>query len=76
VRGLIHTHGIESVWSVFKRSIHGTWHHVSFKHLQRYIDETSFRLNEGNCEVDTLGRMQAVAGGTTGKRIPYLELLS
>ena len=76
VRGLIHTNGIESVWSVFKRSIHGTWHHVSFKHLQRYIDEAAFRLNEGNCEVDTLDRMQAVAGGMTGKRIPYRELVA
>ena len=76
VRGLIHTNGIEAVWSIFKRSIHGTWHHVSFKHLQRYVDEASFRLNEGNCEVDTLDRMRAVAGGMTGKRIPYRELVS
>ncbi len=76
VRGLIHTNGIEAVWSIFKRSIQGTWHHVSFKHLQRYIDEAAFRLNEGNCEVDTLDRMQAVAGGMAGKRIPYRELVS
>lgn len=76
VRGLIHTNGIESVWSVFKRSIHGTWHHVSFKHLPRYIDEASFRLNDGNCEVDTLDRMHAVAVGMKGNRIPYRELVS
>ena len=76
VRGLIHTNGIESVWSIFKRSIHGTWHHVSFKHLQRYIDEAAFRLNEGNCEVDTMDRMQAVVSGMSDKRIPYRELVA
>ena len=75
VRGLIHTNGIESVWSIFKRSIHGTWHHVSFKHLPRYIDEAAFRLNEGNCEVDTLDRMQALVVGMPGRRIPYRELV-
>ena len=39
VRGEIHTNGIESVWSVFKRSLTGTWHHVSNKHLGRYVNE-------------------------------------
>ena len=51
-------------------------HHVSYKHLQRYIDEASFQLNEGNCEVDTIDRMQAVASHMTGKRIPYWDLVA
>ncbi len=76
VDGLAHTNGIESVWSVLKRSIHGTWHHVSVKHLQRYINEASFRLNEGNCEVDTVERMRSLANGMKGKRIPYRELIA
>ena len=76
VDGMAHTNGIESVWAVLKRSIHGTWHHVSVKHLQRYINEASFRLNEGNCQVDTVDRMQAVAHGMIGKRIPYRDLVS
>ena len=76
VRGLIHTNGIEAVWSIFKQSIHGNWHHVSFKHLPRYIDEAAFRLNEGNCEVDTLDRMSALAGAMPGRRIPYRDLVS
>lgn len=57
-------------------SFHGTWHHVSFKHLPCYIDEAAFRLTEGNCEVETLDRMQALVGGMPGKRIPYRELAS
>ncbi len=76
VDGLAHTNGIESVWSLLKRSIHGTWHQVSVKHLQRYINEASFRLNEGNCEVDTVDRMRSLAFGMKGKRIPYRELVS
>ena len=74
VRGEAHTNGIESVWAVFKRSVQGTWHHVSPKHLGRYVNEAAFRLNEGNCEVDTLERMQRFAQGIGGKRIPYAEL--
>ena len=76
VNGLAHTNGIESVWAILKRSINGTWHHVSIKHLQRYIDEATFRLNEGNCEVDTVDRMLAVISRIGGKRVPYRELVS
>ncbi|HUF02586.1 MAG TPA: IS1595 family transposase [Aridibacter sp.] len=45
VRGSIHTNGIENVWSLFKRSIVGAFHHVSEKHLDRYLDEFEFRFN-------------------------------
>ena len=75
VRGDVHTNGMESVWSVLERSIHGTWHHVSPKHLGRYVNEAAFRLNEGNCEVDTIERMEAFAGQIGGKRLPYAKLV-
>ena len=76
VRGDVHTNGIESVWAVLKRSIHGTWHHVSPKHLGRYVNEASFRLNEGNCEVDTIDRMRDFAAGIGGKRLSYADLIA
>ncbi len=75
VRGDAHTNSIESTWAVLKRSITGTWHHVSRKHLPRYINEASFRLNEGNCEVDTIDRMEALAGKIGGKRLSYRDLV-
>ena len=75
VRGDVHINGIESVWAVLKRSIHGTWHHVSPKHLARYVNEASFRLNEGNCEIDTIDRMEAFAQGIGGKRLSYDNLI-
>ena len=69
VNGTAHTNGIESVWALLKRGYTGTYHHFSFKHLQRY-------LNEGNCEIDTIDRMEAFAEGIGGKRLPYKELIS
>ena len=76
VRGDVHTNGMESFWATLKRSINGTWHHVSPKHLRRYVDEASFRLNEGNVEVDTLDRMAALASRLTDSRIPYDTLIA
>ena len=46
------------------------------KHLHRYVDEFSFRLNEGNCEIDTIDRMDALVKGMGNKRIPYKTLVS
>lgn len=45
VRGIVHTNTLESVWSLFKRSIVGSYHQVSVKHLDRYVDEFEFRFN-------------------------------
>ena len=75
VRGNVHTNGMESVWSILKRSIHGTWHHVSPKHLGKYVNEATFRLNDGNCEVDTIERMESLAGQIGNKRLPYAKLV-
>jgi transposase-like protein/IS1 family transposase len=45
VRGEIHTNGIENVWSLLKRSIVGSYHKVSTKHINAYLDELEFRFN-------------------------------
>lgn len=45
VNGDVHTNTIEGFWSQFKRSVHGTYHSVSRKHLQLYLDEFSFRYS-------------------------------
>ena len=76
VRGQVHTNSIESVWALLKRSINGTWHHVSPKHLHRYVNEASMRLNSGNCEVDTIDRMESLVRNIDGKRVAYRQLTS
>ncbi len=45
VRGDVHTQTIESVWSLFKRSVIGSYHHISVKHLGAYVDEMEWRYN-------------------------------
>jgi transposase-like protein len=76
VRGAAHTNGIESVWAVFKRGVHGIWHHVSPKHLGRYVDEATFRLNAGNVAIHTNQRLDAFVDGVVGKRITYKEVIA
>jgi transposase-like protein len=46
VRGDVHTNSVEGVWSLFKRSIVGSYHQVSTKHLQSYLDEFEWRFNQ------------------------------
>jgi transposase-like protein len=45
VRGKVHTYTIEGFWSRLKRTIDGTYHSVSPKYLQRYVDEFAWRYN-------------------------------
>ena len=71
VVGMAHTNGIESVWAVLKRAICGVFHSFSEKHCNLYVDEVVFRLNEGNCKIDTIDRLQALVKGMKGKRLTY-----
>lgn len=54
VHGDINTNSIESFWALFKRVHHGTYHTMSKKHLQRYINEVSFRFNMRPEEMDVV----------------------
>ena len=73
---MAHTNGIESVWAVMKRGYNGIYHNWSRKHCGRYVNEFTFRLNEGNCKIDTIDRMDALGKGIGNKRIPYKVLIS
>jgi transposase-like protein len=48
VRGDVSTNGVENAWSLFKRSIVGAFHHVSEKHIDRYLSEFDWRFNGRN----------------------------
>ena len=74
VDGMAYTNSIESVWSVLKRGFYGTFHKFSIKHLQRYVDEFDFRLNDGNVKIPTDERINSVICGCWGKIMPYKTL--
>ena len=74
VRGQVHTNSIESVWAVMKRGLHGVYHHASVKHLGRYVNEFTFRLNDGKVQRHTLDRLSSFIDATVGRRITYKAL--
>jgi ISXO2-like transposase domain len=75
VRGAASTNSIESVWAVLKRGLHGVYHHVTPKHLHRYVDEFAFRLNEGDVRRHTLTRLDSFVDGVANKRLTYKRLI-
>ena len=73
VDGEIHTNGIESFWSMFKRAHKGTYHKMSPKHLQRYVDE--FAARHGLRRQDTVTIMREIVSRSIGRRLTYQELI-
>ena len=72
VRGMAHTNGVESFWSMLKRGYYGVYHKMSPKHLQRYVNEFAGRHNIR--DKDTIDQMNAVVTGLVGKRLLYRDL--
>jgi len=74
VRGHVHTQSIEAFWSVFKRTIKGTYVAPRPKHLQRYVEEQVFRFNERK-ESDG-PRFAKATKQVDGKRLTYKALIA
>ncbi len=82
VRGIAYTNTIESYFSILKRGLIGTFHHVGSQHLQRYVTEFDFRYNH-RITTDAEGltrkltdaeRMTAMLLGIEGKRLTYRRI--
>ncbi len=73
VRGYFwHTNTAENYFSILKRGIFGTYHHVSQKHLKRYLGEFDFRYNErAGLGVSDAERAAKAIKGIEGKRLTY-----
>ena len=74
VRGMVHTNGIESFWSMLKRGHMGTYHKMSKKHLSRYASEFAGRHNVR--EADTIDQMTGAVEGLVGGRLRYADLIA
>jgi transposase-like protein/IS1 family transposase len=71
VRGKVHTQTIEGFWSLLKRGIVGIYHHVSAKHLDRYVAEFTYRYNTRSAgEGERMNSYLARVGG----RLTYRAL--
>lgn len=82
VRGDAHTNTVEGFFSILKRGLIGTYHHVGEKHLQRYVKEFDFRYNQRERNVKIDGKWQKTGysdaertvtalKGIRGKRLMY-----
>jgi transposase-like protein len=79
VNGVVHTNGIENFWSLFKRTLRGTYVAVEPYHLQRYADEQAFRFNyrggkRKEQRVTDDQRFKLALSRIVGKRLTYSEL--
>lgn len=72
VRGQVHSNTVEGYFSILKRGIIGTYHHVSEQHLHRYLAEFDFRYsNRVALGVDDRARSERALRGIVGKRLTY-----
>ena len=74
VDGDVHTNGVEGHFSMFKRGIVGTYHHISPKHTERYAVEFAGRHNDR--EADTADQITHLVKGMDGKRLRYSDLIA
>lgn len=75
VRGDAHSNTAEGYFSILKRGIIGTYHHVSEAHLGRYLAEFDFRYsNRSKLGVDDSERTEKAILGIVGKRLTYQRI--
>ena len=74
VKGQAHTNGIESFWSMLKRAHKGTFHKISPKHLDRYVQEFASKHNMRDS--DTLAQMRRTVAGLVGRNLLLRDLVA
>jgi transposase-like protein len=72
VRGNVTTNHAEGYFSQLKRSLDGTYHHVSSEHLGRYLSEFDYRWS--NRKVSDTRRVERLMGRVAGRRLTYDDL--
>ncbi len=67
----IHTQNIENYWSIFKRGVHGTFHHISTGHPPKYLHEFDFRASRR--QISDAARFCALMMQTQGRLLWYCK---
>jgi len=67
----IHSNTVEGFFSLLKRGVNGTFHHVSREHLGRYCDEFAFRYERR--KMSDGARAAEIVLGAEGKRLTYKQ---
>jgi ISXO2-like transposase domain len=66
------TNNVENFFGIFKRGVYSTFHHISEQHLQRYLNEFSFRYsNRSGLGLNDGERAALAIKGAEGKRLTY-----
>src|ERR1700719_4191474 len=72
--GFVHVNSAENYFSIFKRGVIGTYHHISEQHLDRYLAEFDFRYNNrSGLGVEDGERAARTLKGIEGKRLQYRQ---
>lgn len=74
VSGDVHTNNIENFWSHFSRTILGTYHHISPKHIERYVNESTFRYNNRNLSEGS--KFDVALANGVNKRLTHKVLIN
>ncbi|HJS85197.1 MAG TPA: IS1595 family transposase [Acetobacteraceae bacterium] len=68
----VNTNSVEGFFGIFKRGMTGVYHHCGEQHLQRYLNEFSFRYsNRSKLGVEDAERAVRAIRGAEGKRLTY-----
>lgn len=71
-RGDVNTNSVEGFFGLFKRGMTGAFHHCGEQHLQRYLDEFSFRWSHR--KTPDSARAARILKGAEGKRLTYRRI--